>query len=282
MDAPKNQGFVYAATGHPGYTELAIRSALSLRAQCPHARIDLFTDKAVETDVFDQVHISTDSWFRPKIDALINSRFEQTVYIDADTLIIDDISDIFFLLQRYDIAVTQDQGRNSKHCREIHSLEFPQSFPTLNGGLIAVNKRPETTALLQAWRDILKETGSRKDQPSLRELLWQSELHIAVLPPEYNVMHLHWLDSINHRHGLPKVIHSPKMHRYFKNKGKKIAGLYQLLGANRLKRLLKIRRDVDYCTLQDIPEDVLFGDLGTYSWQDRLRIKRIRRRYLTR
>jgi hypothetical protein len=272
-------GFVYAATGDIGYTQLAIRSARSLKAQCPDYPIDLFTDQPCDDDVFDQVHVYEDSWFRAKIDALQDSRFEKTVYIDADTFVIDDISDVFFILDRFDIATTQDQGRNSEHCQEAINIEFPQSFPTLNSGLVAINKRPEIIALLQAWRDGLKQSGTRKDQPLLRELLWQSELHLAILPPEYNLMHLHWLDAINYRQGIPKVIHSPRMHRHFKNKGAKITGLYQLLGAARLYRLLKNRRTVDFCTLKDIPDEVLFGDESLYSWPDKLRITFIKRRY---
>jgi len=83
------QGFVCAATGHDVYRQLAIRSAKSLRAQCPEALIDFYTDVPVDTDVFNEVHLIPDSWFRPKIDALIHSRFHQTVYIDTDTFVID-------------------------------------------------------------------------------------------------------------------------------------------------------------------------------------------------
>jgi len=272
------QGFVYAATGDAGYTELAIRSAISLKAQCPDYPIDLYTDKPVDHDVFDQVHVYQDSWFRAKIDALKDSRFDQTVYIDADTFVVDDISDIFYLFDRYDVALTHDQGRNSSHSKEFYQTDFPQSFPTFNGGLLAVNnKNPKVLALLTEWKEVIQSTNTKKDQPSLRELLWRSHLQIGVLPPEYNIMHLHWLDSINLRHATPKVIHSPKLHRHFKSKGEKITTLYQLLGYRRLGKVLHNLSHNSCSKAKNIPEELLFGKQNEIKFLDKIKIKKIRK-----
>lgn len=75
--APK--GFVFAATGDICVT-LARRAARSLRLVHPGAEIDLFTDVRVDDSVFNQVHRLSESWFRPKMEAVLKSRFERTIF----------------------------------------------------------------------------------------------------------------------------------------------------------------------------------------------------------
>ncbi|MFK4751672.1 putative nucleotide-diphospho-sugar transferase [Oceanobacter antarcticus] len=230
------RGFVYAATGSAVYTELAIRSAHSLKEQCPDLPIDLFTDKPVEDSIFDKVYILGNSWFRAKIDALKNSRFDESIFIDSDTLIVGNLADAFFLLKKNDIALVHDQGRNSRQGRSSLDICFPESFPALNSGVIALRKNAKTDKLLTNWKNRIQEKQQQKDQPALRELLWQSDLALAILPPEYNMMHLHLLDVFSYKQGIPKVIHSPKLHRHQNGSDSPITSLLELLGPSRLLR----------------------------------------------
>jgi len=254
-----SRGFVYAATGSSIYVDLAIRSARSLKLQCPDIPIDLYTDQDVHDPVFSKVHKPEESWFRVKIDALINSRFQETVYIDADTYVIDDISDIFYLFQNYDICACHDPGRNSEHGSAILDSHFPESFPTLNGGLIGITKSEKSQEFLQLWKQTIQSRNQLKDQPSFRELIWQSNLHLSILPPEYNIMFLRWLDVLGYKQGIPKIIHSPKLHQHQKNNHKPINGLIDLLGTRRTIRLLKLLKRAG----RDLPADwILFGEAG--------------------
>ncbi|MDO6680823.1 putative nucleotide-diphospho-sugar transferase [Oceanobacter sp. 5_MG-2023] len=258
-------GFVYAATGDIGYTQLAIRSARSLKAQCPDYPIDLFTDQPCDDDVFDQVHVYEDSWFRAKIDALQDSRFEKTVYIDADTFVIDDISDVFFILDRFDIAAVHDQARASHHGQRIHKLSFPESFPALNSGVVGIRKTEETTAFLNTWKRLMQETGSNADQPLFRELIWLSNLHVHILPTEYNVMHLHWLRITNQARGFPKIIHSPSLHHFIDKDGEACPSLLSLLGYRTMRNLIKTFRAKGTHNLEKVPQEFFLGNPSDYS-----------------
>lgn len=255
--AENRRGFVYAATGSSIYVDLAIRSARSLKLQCPDFPIDLYTDQDVNDPVFSKVHRPEESWFRVKIDALINSRFEETIYIDSDTYIIDDISDIFYLFENYNICACHDPGRNSEHGSATLDTHFPESFPTLNGGLIGIAKSAQTQAFLKLWKQTIQSRNQSKDQPSFRELLWKSNLNLSVLPPEYNIMFLRWLDVLGYKQGIPKIIHSPRLHQHKNSDHEPIDGLIELLGTRRTIRLLKLLKRAG----RDLPADwILFGE----------------------
>ena len=252
-----SRGFVYAATGSSIYVDLAIRSARSLKLQCPDIPIDLYTDQNVNNPIFSKIHKPEESWFRVKIDALINSRFEETVYIDADTYVIDDISDIFHLFQKFDICTCHDPGRNSEHGSAILDKQFPESFPTLNGGLIGIKQSPQSQSFLKNWKQTIQSRNQSKDQPSFRELVWQSNLNLSILPPEYNIMFLRWLDVLGYKQGIPKIIHSPQLHRHKHSGQKPIDGLIELLGTRRTIRLLKLLKRAG----RELPPSwILFGE----------------------
>ena len=271
------KGFVYAATGHIGYTELAIQSARTLKAQCPDYPIDLFTDKPVDCDVFDRVHVYEESWFRAKIDALRDSRFEKTIFIDADTIIIDDLSDAFNVLDRFDIAAVHDQGRNSKQSQLLHEITLPEAFPQLNTGMIAVKKTPEIKEFLLNWKTKLQASAANYDQPLFRELLWHAPLKLYVLPAEYNVMHLDWLRVINHKRGYPKLIHSPKLHEYISGSREKVTCLYDLLGFRTLRNIINTHKFKHTQSMLKIPDEYLFGPNSQRSIPDRIKISMLKK-----
>lgn len=237
-------GFVFAATGNKEYFNLAVQAAKSIRKYLPDANIDLFTDHEVENDVFSKIHLLEDPWFRSKIDAMILSRFQYTIYLDADLIVIDDISDIFTVLERFDMAFAHDQGRYSFAAKNPWKKDFPDSFPQVNSGVIGFRKNERTSVLLKTWKEQLKASDFKKDQPLLRELMWKDGcLNFYILPPEYNLMHLAMIDRLTARRGLPKIIHSSKLYAHIHSKRKKISNLEQLLGCRRLLRLIRIHQD---------------------------------------
>nr|WP_281423938.1 putative nucleotide-diphospho-sugar transferase [Oceanobacter mangrovi] len=197
------------------------------------------------------------------------------MYIDSDTFVIDDPSDVFFLLEKYDIIACHDPGRNSAHGSLILDRQFPQSFPTLNGGLVGVRNSDKVQAFLRDWKTVIKERNQKKDQPSFRELLWDSDLKLGILPPEYNLMHLNQIEVMTHKHGVPKIIHSPKLHRHKGDSGRdSINCLMRLLGPRKLARLLKNHHGASGCLRpKPISREILFGDVSQLSIKERLAMK---------
>ena len=208
-------GVVLVATGAETYIALAERAAASVRRHCPGLAVDLFTDEPRELAVFDRVHVLADPWFRSKIDALLAARFERTLYMDADILALADFRDVFEVLDRFDIALAQDWYRNSALHHTFWRRPLPPAFPQFNGGLIALRRNRATTAFLTEWRAAVLASDTGRDQIALRELLWESELRIATLPEEYNLL---WIQGLRHWTTLfaaPRLIHSPRFHQEF-------------------------------------------------------------------
>lgn len=206
------KGFIYAATGEL-YVTLARRSARALRLVYPDAEIDLFTDTPLDDPVFNRIfrldHVSR----RPKIEALQRSRFERSIYLDADTALVAPIDDVFDLLDQFDMAMCAEYRRNDLRNRnQLAGAEVPLCFAQLNSGVIALRKSPEVAALLDDWHDWVHNRNQQFDQPSLRALLFRSSLRLHVLPPEYNVMFFSQFMKVKDGISAPRLIHQPRLH----------------------------------------------------------------------
>lgn len=190
-----SRGVVYVATGKKYYDEACI-SARSLKAS-NHLRTAIFTDQPPASQDFD-LHIpvvSTGDGFLDKVVHLKDSPFEQTLFLDTDTFVCADLSDVFGLLKHFDLAAAHDHL-----VREVYPVAgVPQAFPELNTGVLLFRKEPKVVALLDDWVETFmaeKEAFLKKqiagkgfpDQPPFRKAVFSSGLRIAVLPPEYNCM----------------------------------------------------------------------------------------------
>lgn len=240
-------GFVFGVSG-ADYARLAERAAQTLRDVTPNAQIDLFTDADVQPGVFDQVHPLDKSWFRPKFEAMRRSRFDRTVYLDADIFVVADISDIFEVLDKFDIAAVHNQRRNSPWARTMWNRDMPNAFPQINGGLVGLKNTPEVIALIERVEQALIDENLSKDQPVFREAIFDSDLRLAILPPEYNFMEYRQAEMLSHVHTAPRVIHHFKLHRHIDKGRAAIGSLNKLMGpqlAAHVRRLLDADRTLN-------------------------------------
>jgi len=60
---------------------------------------------------------------------------------------------------------------------------------------------------LESWSNAYHESEFDKDQVTLRELLWLSDLRIATLPPEYNLRFKKYLKIWEGDEAQPKILH---------------------------------------------------------------------------
>ncbi|QFU07849.1 Nucleotide-diphospho-sugar transferase [Rhodobacteraceae bacterium THAF1] len=240
-----DRGAIYATTG-PDYTALAAQSARSLRAVCPDLLIDIFTDTPnASEDAFDRVQTLPDDFFRPKFAALRDSRFERTLYLDADTLVVADPTDAFDVLDRFDVAMAHDPYRNTEHATETWRAPLPAAFPQYNSGVIVTLRSDPTVAFWNHVVAILRADDFNRDQPMLRRLLFDSDLRIATLPEEYNLMGLRSLNVMSDHTTAPRILHSPRLHASFRKNKAPVASARDLLGpagAAQLTRLIAADR----------------------------------------
>lgn len=214
------KGVLYIATGKK-YVQAAIRSALTVRKHCPDLPIHFFTDAPnysafgfeFATSPFSSVAVMENAHRRSKVDYMAHSPFDHTLYLDTDTAMNADISDMFRILERFDIALAHAQHRNTTVSLAPWRIELPQAFPQFNSGVVLYRKTPAVLAFFADWSRYFKEFGQTRDQHTLRELLWLSDLRIATLPPEYNVRYLKYHFLWSKSEAQTKIFHLKQLHK---------------------------------------------------------------------
>lgn len=183
----EEQGFLYVATGSR-FTQEAENSALSLRRWMKNVPILLYTDQIPETRFpFTGVHLleNPQHFFIDKIKPLLETPFERTVFLDTDTRVCAEVSDLFAVLDRFDIAVSHAPLRHDR------PFATPNCFVELNTGVIAYRRCEAVTRLIHRWMEIYEEEVARcgkvSDQAAFRQAAYESDARLYVLPSEYNL-----------------------------------------------------------------------------------------------
>jgi len=193
------------------YFEQAIASADSVSKYNPNLRTAIITTEKMKKKKncgnFDEIVISEKEWndVRDKSFNLDKSPFDKTLYMDGDTLVTGDISPVFSLLDRVDIAAA-----HSTHKELITIDNIPETLPEFNTGVLAYNNDKNVHDFIKTWNECLskqikngrphsdipvesgdsleeiKAFGRKTDQPPFREALYKSDIEFSTLPDEYN------------------------------------------------------------------------------------------------
>ncbi|HCQ64623.1 MAG TPA: hypothetical protein DIU07_05340 [Rhodobacteraceae bacterium] len=227
-------GVIYVATG-PDYRALAEASARSLRAVEPDLPIDLFTEspEAAEAGLFDAVHRIVDPHPRSKLDCMARTRFDRTLFLDADTLVLTPLGDLFEVLDRFELALAHDVRRATALIRESAGGPTPYAFPQLNSGVVLYRRSPRMLAFLAEWARRFTVAGGSRDQPVLKAMLWESDLRFWVLPPEFNLRRMPMLDAWEPGDVLPTILHSHRLMDHLRGDGARITDPVALVEAER-------------------------------------------------
>ncbi len=194
-----SQGVVYVASGER-FIEEASHSASSLKDKMPNIHITLFSSEKLTNKVFDEVVlIKGDQNVRlDKIIYMSKSPYKETLFLDTDTYIGDDVSELFTLLKKYDIAVAEAELRAGQNrlgeiynYQELKDADGKFIFPIYNSGVILFRKSPQVSQFFIDWLDLAQKQMQEKgpsfgDQPSFQITLHKSNLREVVLTPEYN------------------------------------------------------------------------------------------------
>eukprot|EP01104_Vermistella_antarctica_P004354 TRINITY_DN14822_c0_g1_i1.p1 TRINITY_DN14822_c0_g1~~TRINITY_DN14822_c0_g1_i1.p1 ORF type:complete len:413 (+),score=82.02 TRINITY_DN14822_c0_g1_i1:164-1402(+) len=167
--------------------EEAIASATSLRHHSPGIEnITLFTNYKMTDPVFTQVREITNvpevMAKRSKIIGMCQTPYEKTLYLDADTLILDDLSSMFEILDVYDYAAARRV--NDRVFDSEHGLQ--DSF---NSGVLLYRMNHHVAQFYEAWQSHYLDFPESDQRP-----MWQAmrephvRLKMATLPPIYNLL----------------------------------------------------------------------------------------------
>jgi len=145
----------------------------------------LFTDRHPRPEFDDVVFLEQGDPYKQKVAAIQASPYDESLFLDVDTYVVADITDIFELLGRSDAALAHAPVRIT-----IPIPDVPDSFPEFNTGVIGWRRNDRTAALFSAWLAVYDEFVDQQppsfDQVSLRLAAWRSDAVFSVLPPELN------------------------------------------------------------------------------------------------
>jgi hypothetical protein len=180
-----SRGVYYISTG-ADYVEKAHDSARSLSNTNPELSIAIATDRAVDEDLFDHVINISDPAYsvEDKVRYFSETPFDETLYLDSDTYVCMDITEMFQVLRRFDVAGTRPGGVS-----DDLRVEAPDSFPQMRTNVVVYEDNKETRKLFEIWNEVYDRhlTTQEKplNQPSFREAIYQTDVDICIFGHEY-------------------------------------------------------------------------------------------------
>ncbi|WP_435256441.1 hypothetical protein ACSBLW_09770 [Thioclava sp. FR2] len=252
-DAPQaeTRGVLYVAKG-ADYADLAVQSALSLRQVDPTLPIEIMTDASVRTGVFDWVSPLPKGRTRDKIAGMLATRFDRTLFLDCDTLVVGPLAEGFDLLDRFELCISHEVRRSSRLITTGWKETPPDIFGQHNSGVIYYRKSAKMMAILQAWAEAYVAAAQGRDQVTLRDLLWASDLRFWVLPPEFNLRRVTIADIWEPLDAVPRVIHSHHLLRHLRH------GLPRVTSFAEILELERAAHKEEWAAREE-PSDILAG-----------------------
>jgi hypothetical protein len=191
-------GAIYLAFGAP-YLAMALNSVASLRVFNPSVPVCILTnvvDQPPETTWWKSVPGShwlffdrtTDKNRDFKTHIYDYSPFHKSVYIDCDTLVLSDVTDLSLFLDYFDVLLKPSErpGKTDRN-KKILGSSFPYSKLThFNGGVLGFRKAANVKQFFDCWRTRYNQLNFRRDQPSLVEALFYSDVRIFPLRRKWN------------------------------------------------------------------------------------------------
>jgi hypothetical protein len=189
-----SHGALYIITQDPRYIDLLLTSAASLRKAMPELPISVFSQFPLKSELFERVFPvePTTDGFYDKASLIRNSPYERTLFIDADTCILEPVPELFTLLVRFDCAATQEEYLDTDWHHRYPRPDVPSSFPEFNTGVLLLKRCDRVNRMLDQWGELYRKYLEEKpgqpinDQPFFRVAAYFSDVRIATLTREYN------------------------------------------------------------------------------------------------
>lgn len=206
-----SDGYLYFSGGRSSFLREAASSAATVRQHDPLAEICLIHDHSPaalsegDISVFNHVEAvnlphglpgpfdGQARCFLAKIQAMIQSPFERTLFLDSDTRVLAEVRTLFVLLNRFDMAAAHGPITQKPQGPEDPLSEVPDCFPELNTGVVLFRNNDRVGRFLAEWKalfqnpasGLFRKHGQGGEQVSFRYLLWKRpEISLFILSCE--------------------------------------------------------------------------------------------------
>ncbi len=180
-------GVIYVAVGEKSIFEVN-RSINSLKNNMPKISIAVFTDTpkkiSNKVDIINNIEL-TGNFKLDRMRCFSQSPYDSTIYLDADTLVCADFSELFDLLVQFDFAVT-----HSPVSYDFLIETIPNSFQQMNCGVMLYSNNDIVKDFFDMWMKThinLEEFNTIPgDETSFRKAIYNSKIRFAIFQPGYN------------------------------------------------------------------------------------------------
>lgn len=185
-----DRGVLYIVFGEH-YVEEALISAESVKKCNPKMHITVMTDRSVgNTEYVDNVIMIKAKHIRAKVDYIHLTPYKYTLFLDSDTIVDHDVTELFGLLEKYDFGICHDFARKRENIASVipEYDAIPYSFSEVNPGVVLFENNQNTQKFFKMWRELFYRYQDKIpwEQPTFRVAMWQCSMNFYILPPEYN------------------------------------------------------------------------------------------------
>ena len=204
-----DEGALYVAYGEKARA-LARESIRSLKSFAPRLPVAVVSDSPLDVADHNIIHVEVDKGARAQKTRMYSlSPFRRTLYLDADTKVLDSPTAGFGLLDYVDTVFAQDPKRSfalvnwpAHDPAEVAATkaELPtEALCYYNSGVILFRRNERTQALFHGWHREWKR-WQKHDQMALLRAMMQHPVRIAAMRPPWNTHHRTIAKFVFHNH----------------------------------------------------------------------------------
>ncbi len=182
-------GYVYVVNTDD-YLDEALSSLASLRKVNPDAAVTIISPDALFRNIPGVNWLPLIGTYDSPIvkSEAIRAPYDRCIFLDSDTRVIGDLSGLFRILERFDIAAVHEPTRGWDY-----DTPAAQAFPELNTGVLVFRKNASVQSLFGQWRELYGQLrvsqNLRNDQPAFRTALWlNKDISHSTLTTEYHLV----------------------------------------------------------------------------------------------
>lgn len=219
MNTEDNNGIVYIAIDYTGQYIDEFQSSYNSLRKFYSGGVTLITNQNIVIDDLNVITVSTieEKWHKMVLNKpryLPLSPYRKSIFLDTDTVILDDFSELFTILDHFDFCATtspMDYG-----WPESENGVILEGCLTHNTGVLGYNSSPLSLKVLSDWYEIYKERLSfnkkGNDQTPFLESILKNKARVCTLPNNYN-LRTRWPSNLTR--GKVKIIHDRMLSQDF-------------------------------------------------------------------